>query len=64
MKKCEERDSNLYKLAREGKIEKFTGISDPYEEQKSDITLNSDGSLSPEKLVDMLYNKISEIGYL
>ena len=66
LKKCEERDSKgLYKLAREGKIEKFTGISDPYEEPKNpDITLNSDGSLSPEKLVDILYNKISEIGYL
>ena len=32
MDKCEERDSKgLYKLAREGKIKEFTGISDPYE---------------------------------
>ena len=30
---CERRDvKGLYKLAREGKIEKFTGISDPFEE--------------------------------
>jgi sulfate adenylyltransferase len=30
---CEKRDvKGLYKLAREGKIKEFTGISDPYEE--------------------------------
>ena len=30
---CERRDrKGLYKLAREGKIKEFTGISDPYEE--------------------------------
>lgn len=30
---CEERDvKGMYKLAREGKIKNFTGISDPYEE--------------------------------
>ena len=30
---CEERDvKGLYKLAREGKIKEFTGISDPFEE--------------------------------
>jgi sulfate adenylyltransferase len=29
---CERRDrKGLYKLAREGKIKEFTGISDPYE---------------------------------
>ena len=29
---CEQRDrKGLYKLAREGKIKEFTGISDPYE---------------------------------
>jgi sulfate adenylyltransferase len=32
---CERRDrKGLYKLAREGKIKEFTGISDPYEEPK------------------------------
>ena len=30
---CESRDiKGLYKMAREGKIKEFTGISDPYEE--------------------------------
>ena len=33
LEKCEERDSKgLYELARKGKIEQFTGISDPYED--------------------------------
>ena len=32
---CESRDSKgLYKLAREGKLKEFTGISDPYEKPK------------------------------
>ncbi|MFN3526431.1 MAG: bifunctional sulfate adenylyltransferase/adenylylsulfate kinase [Paracoccus sp. (in: a-proteobacteria)] len=33
LEECEKRDrKGLYKLAREGKIKEFTGISDPYEE--------------------------------
>ena len=66
LKKCEERDSKgLYKLAREGKLKEFTGISDPYEKPKNpEISINSDGSLPPERLVDMLYDKIIEIGYI
>ena len=32
IEECEKRDrKGLYKLAREGKIKEFTGISDPYE---------------------------------
>jgi len=44
LEKCEERDSKgLYKLAREGKIKKFTGISDPFENPtKSDIIITDD----------------------
>lgn len=35
IEECERRDrKGLYKLAREGKIKEFTGISDPYEEPK------------------------------
>jgi len=66
LEKCEERDSKgLYKLAREGKIKEFTGISDPYEEPKSpDILINSDGSKSPEELVDQIFEKLFNIGYL
>ncbi|MEE2862315.1 MAG: bifunctional sulfate adenylyltransferase/adenylylsulfate kinase [Pseudomonadota bacterium] len=36
LEECERRDrKGLYKLAREGKIKEFTGISDPYEEPKT-----------------------------
>jgi len=66
LEKCEERDSKgLYKLAREGKIKEFTGISDPYEEpEHAEIVVNSDGLILPEKLVDMIFNKIIKIGYI
>ena len=63
---CEKRDSKgLYKLAREGKIKKFTGISDPYEQPQSpDITVNSDGSMTPEELVDKIFQKLIKMNYL
>ena len=66
LEKCEERDAKgLYKLAREGKIKEFTGISDPYEEPKSpDIAVNSDGTSTPEELVDYIYQKLINMGYL
>ena len=66
LEKCEERDSKgLYKLARQGKIKKFTGISDPYEEPKNaEIIVNSDGLISPEKLVDIIFSNIVSIGYI
>tara|TARA_Y100001935_G_scaffold106898_1_gene88695 strand:+ start:2981 stop:4651 length:1671 start_codon:yes stop_codon:yes gene_type:complete len=65
LEKCEERDSKgLYALAREGKIEEFTGVSDPYEEPKNaEIVVNSSGK-SPEKLVKELYEKIIDMGYI
>ena len=66
LQKCEERDSKgLYKLAREGKIKEFTGISDPYEEPSSpDIVINSDGSKSPEELVDYIYDILINMGFI
>ncbi len=65
LEKCEERDSKgLYALAREGKIKQFTGISDPYEEPKNaEIVINSSDK-SPEKLVEEIYDKIIEMGYI
>ena len=66
LEKCEERDSKgLYKLAREGKIKEFTGISDPYEEPKSpDIVINSDGSKSPTELVESIFHTLIKMGYI
>ena len=65
LEKCEERDSKgLYALAREGKIKEFTGISDPYEEPKNaEIVVNSSGE-SPEKLVEQIYEKVVNMGYV
>jgi sulfate adenylyltransferase len=46
VEECERRDrKGLYKLAREGKIKEFTGISDPYEAPtKAEIVLNTEGT--------------------
>ena len=42
LEECEKRDvKGLYALARQGKIEEFTGISSPFEEPKhAEIVLN------------------------
>ena len=65
LKVCEKRDSKgLYKLAKSGKIKEFTGISDPYEIPKNpDITINSDGKISPKDLVDIIFRNLVEFGY-
>ncbi len=62
---CEERDvKGMYKLAREGKIKNFTGISDPYEEPVNpDITLNTDKE-SPSESAGKIILKLEELGYL
>jgi sulfate adenylyltransferase len=46
VEECERRDrKGLYKLAREGKIKEFTGISDPYElPTKAEIVLETEGT--------------------
>ena len=65
LEKCEERDSKgLYALAREGKIKEFTGISDPYEEPKdAEIVVNSSDE-NPEILVQKIYEKIVNMGFI
>ena len=67
LEKCEERDSKgLYKLAREGKIKEFTGISDPYEiPENPDISINSDGSKTPDFLIGKkIIKHLHKIGFL
>ena len=46
IEECERRDrKGLYKLAREGKIKEFTGISDPYEAPETpEVRLETEGS--------------------
>ena len=62
---CEERDvKGLYKLAREGKLKEFTGISDPYENpSNAELVIDSSG-IAPEKLVDKIYSYIKERGFI
>ncbi|QBX99364.1 bifunctional sulfate adenylyltransferase/adenylylsulfate kinase [Rhodophyticola sp. CCM32] len=45
LEECERRDrKGLYKLAREGKIKEFTGISDPYEvPETAELVVNTEG---------------------
>ncbi|SMX31712.1 bifunctional sulfate adenylyltransferase/adenylylsulfate kinase [Actibacterium lipolyticum] len=45
LEECERRDrKGLYKLAREGKIKEFTGISDPYEEPaNAELVVDTEG---------------------
>lgn len=46
LEECERRDrKGLYKLAREGKIKEFTGISDPYEAPETpELVLDTEGT--------------------
>ena len=57
LEECEKRDvKGLYKLAREGKIKEFTGISDPFEKP-----LNCDYRITTLDMneVNELFNKIN-----
>jgi sulfate adenylyltransferase len=63
--KCEERDvKGLYKLAREGKIKEFTGISDPYEAPKTAEIIIDSSSENPDILVDQILKEIKYLGYI
>jgi sulfate adenylyltransferase len=46
VEECERRDrKGLYKLAREGKIKEFTGISDPYEAPtNAELVIDTEGT--------------------
>ncbi|XP_060193314.1 adenylyl-sulfate kinase 3 isoform X1 [Lycium barbarum] len=65
---CEARDpKGLYKLARAGKINGFTGIDDPYEPPpKSEIVLRQNQGLcdSPNDLADVVISYLDKKGYL
>ena len=60
---CEKRDcKGLYKLARNGIIKQFTGISDPFEaDQNSDIVVKPD---LLEKQVDQVINYVKLNGLI
>lgn len=62
---CEQRDvKGLYKRARAGEINDFTGISSPYEEPKSPELAVDTGSRPIEECVDQVIGLLCERGIL
>jgi adenylyl-sulfate kinase len=62
---CEQRDpKGLYKKARSGEIQQFTGISDPYEApQDAEITLATE-ELVPAEAASMIIDDLKERGLI
>lgn len=65
LEECERRDrKGLYKLAREGKIQQFTGISDPYETPDSpEVDLNT-LHMTPDEAAHAIILKLEAMGLL
>ena len=62
---CEARDrKGLYAAARAGKIEHFTGISDPYEIPEDPELCLDTSNLSPEQAVQEIVLKLESLGLL
>lgn len=58
---CESRDpKGLYKLAREGKIQNFTGISDPYEAPETPEIHLAGGAHEPDVLARQVVERLVE----
>ena len=65
VEECEKRDrKGLYKLAREGKIKEFTGISDPYEiPAKAELVLQTEG-LDVDHCAHQVILKLESMGLI
>ena len=62
---CEERDrKGLYKLAREGKIKEFTGISDPYEEPENPELRIDTADCTPDEAAQRVILKLESMGLI
>jgi adenylyl-sulfate kinase len=62
---CRQRDvKGLYKLAYEGKIKEFTGVSDPYEEPENPELIVETDKETIEESADRIMAKLVELGYL
>lgn len=61
-----ERDvKGLYKQALAGKIDNFTGVSDPYEAPLNpEVVCHSDGRETPEQSTAKIISKLEELGYI
>jgi len=62
---CEQRDvKGMYKKARRGEIQHFTGVSDPYEPPPApDVVVRTDRE-SKEQCVDRIMARAEDLGYL
>jgi len=62
---AEERDpKGLYKKARAGEIENFTGIDSPYEAPENpEITIDTQ-SMSPDEAADYIMDQLAERGFI
>lgn len=65
LEECERRDrKGLYKLAREGKIKEFTGISDPYEApEKAELVLDTE-NVSVDNCAHQVILKLESLGLI
>lgn len=62
---CEQRDvKGLYKKAREGKIENFTGIDDPYEPSSNPEVECRTNLETPEESAAKVIAKLKALGYI
>ncbi|MEL6211644.1 MAG: adenylyl-sulfate kinase, partial [Pseudomonadota bacterium] len=63
IEECERRDrKGLYKLARQGKIKEFTGVSDPYEAPETpELSVNT-VSVTPDDCAHEVMLKLESLG--
>jgi len=65
VEECEKRDrKGLYKLAREGKIKEFTGISDPYETPENPELSVETQSVTPDDCAQAVMLKLESMGLI
>jgi sulfate adenylyltransferase len=65
IEECERRDrKGLYKLAREGKIREFTGISDPYEAPEAPELRVETVSVTPDDCAQDVMLKLEQLGLI
>jgi sulfate adenylyltransferase len=65
LEECERRDrKGLYRLAREGKIKEFTGISDPYEAPETPELRVETLSVSPDDCAQDVMLKLEALGLI
>lgn len=65
LEECEKRDvKGLYKKARAGEIQNFTGVNDPYEAPVNPEVVCETARETPEESVEKILNRLEQLGYL